>query len=275
MISAEGIRMVFNEGTSLQNLAVDGVDLSVAEGEFVTVIGSNGSGKSTLLRIISGELLPTGGTVSVGGRDVTGMPQHSRAALVASVSQDPLGGTCAELSIAENMALAAMRGRRRGLSLAVSAPRRRDFAERLAALEMGLEDRLDDSVGLLSGGQRQALCLVMTTVSPSRILLLDEHTAALDPRMSDFVLRLTAGLYERFGLTVLMVTHSMRQALSHGNRTVMMHGGKVALDLDGSARGKETPASLFAEFERLHAVDSGEEGARAGGRGEGQEGAVS
>ena len=254
MIVADGIGMVFGQGTALENLAVNEVSLEIGKGDFLTMIGSNGSGKSTLLKIISGEVLPTAGTIAIEGKDMTSLPQHMRADKLATVSQDPLAGTCAELSIVENMSLACMRGKRRGLSLAVNSARRADFAERLGMLGIGLEDRLDDLVGQLSGGQRQALCLIMTTLAPSRILLLDEHTAALDPRMSDFVLKLTQSLYEEFDLTIVMVTHSMRDALAHGNRTVMMDQGKVALDLDEQGRSGATPASLFDEFERRYAA---------------------
>lgn len=253
MIRAKGIKMTFGEGTSLANDALSGVDLEVGPKEFLTVIGSNGSGKSTLLKAISGEIVPTAGTVEIAGRDVTAMPQHLRAGMVGLVSQDPLAGTCARLSIAENLSLAMMRGKKRGLSMAVGAARRSDFAERLSALGLGLENRLDDPVGQLSGGQRQALCLMMTSLAPSKVLLLDEHTAALDPRMSAFVLELTRNLCRDFDLTTVMVTHSMKDALEHGNRTVMMHQGKIVLDLDSQAREKATPASLFGEFERLHA----------------------
>ena len=264
MIEVAGAHVVYGEGTPLRNHALRGVDVTVPEGQFATLIGSNGSGKSTLFRVISGEVALRSGSVSLAGRDVTALPQHLRARDLAVVAQDPLAGTCADLTIAENMSLAMMRGQRRALSRAVSARRKENFSERLSSLEMGLEDRMDDQVGSLSGGQRQALSLVMTTLAPCKVLLLDEHTAALDPRMSTFVLELTERIYERFGLTVLMVTHSMRQALSVGTRTVMMHLGEVVLDLEGDERKGTTPAELFERFYAHHA-GAGSEGAHLGG----------
>ena len=253
MIKATGLDVIFNPGTALENHVLREVAIEIATSDFVTLIGSNGSGKSTLLRVLSGEQPATAGSVLLSGTDITNTPHHLRARYLAQVFQDPLAGTCAELSIEENMAFAAKRGTTRKLSLAVSAKSRAQFKEHLAILGLGLENRLHDQVGMLSGGQRQALCLIMTTLAPSQVLLLDEHTAALDPRMSAFILQLTTKLYDTFKLTVVMVTHSMHDALAVGNRTVMIHQGQLVLDLDKAARQQATPQFLFDEFSRLHA----------------------
>ena len=255
MIVARDIAKVFGQGTSLETKAVDGISLDVGQGEFVSVIGSNGSGKTTFLKILSGELSPSNGSIEIDAIDVTKLDQHLRARMIALVSQDPLAGTCADLTIAENMSLASMRGKKRGISMAVSSLRQKDYAELLSKLGLGLENRLDDKVGLLSGGQRQALCLIMTTLSPSKVLLLDEHTAALDPRMSSYVLSLTESLYKEYNLTVLMVTHSMSDAIKHGKRLLMMHQGEIVIDMDEQQKKEATPTTLFTEFERRHAED--------------------
>ena len=248
MISVSSAEVVFNPGTALENRALLGVDLEVGPGEFVTVIGSNGAGKSTLLGVVSGDVPLRSGRVLADGEDVTGVPAHRRAGRVARVFQDPLAGTCAELTVEENMALALGRGTSRGWRLAVTAGRRGLFRERLRGLDLGLENRLGDRVGLLSGGQRQAVSLMMATLAPSRILLLDEHTAALDPRMAAFVLDLTRRVCEEFGLATLMVTHSMKDALSCGNRTLMLHQGEVILDVSGEERSGLTAADLLRLF---------------------------
>src|SRR5690606_9846293 len=211
-------------------------DLMLAPGEFVSVIGSNGAGKSTLLAAIAGDVTPQQGRIAIGGRDVTRMPPARRAAYVARVFQDPLAGSCAQLTIEENLAIAAARGRRRGLRLSLAADRRKLFHDRVAELGLGLENRLGDRMGLLSGGQRQALALVMATLAGSQVILLDEHTAALDPGMAEFVSGLTRRLVAQHGLTTLMVTHSMRQALDLGTPTIMLHEGRIVLDLAGEKR---------------------------------------
>ncbi|MBV6303639.1 ABC transporter ATP-binding protein [Candidimonas humi] len=251
MLSAKDINITFNAGTPIETRALRGMSLDIPQGQFVTVIGSNGAGKSTFLNAVSGDLPIDSGTILINGQDVTRKPVWARATQVARVFQDPMAGTCENLSIEENMALAYSRGRRRGLSLAVKKPMREEFRERLAILGLGLENRLTDRIGLLSGGQRQAVSLLMAALQPSRILLLDEHTAALDPRTADFVLNLTVRIVEESRLTTMMVTHSMRQALDVGQRTVMLHQGNVVLDVSGDERkGMDVP-DLLAMFERV------------------------
>ncbi|MGO4722618.1 MULTISPECIES: ABC transporter ATP-binding protein [unclassified Inquilinus] len=245
MIAVQDVHVTYGRGTPLENRALRGLDLTIPVGEFVTVIGSNGAGKSTLLNVLSGDASPERGRVEIDGIDVTRWPCPKRAGLVARVFQDPMAGTCEALSIEENMALAYARGRSRGLAPSIDAPRRGVFREKLAVLGLGLENRLGDSMGLLSGGQRQAVSLLMATLTGMKILLLDEHTAALDPRTADFVLQLTRKIVEDQKLTALMVTHSMRHALDYGTRTVMLHEGQVAFDVAGDQRrGLEVPDLL-------------------------------
>ena len=248
MIRIDNLQIVFNPGGILEARALRGVNLNITAGEFVTVIGSNGAGKSTLLGALAGDFPPSSGAIHIDNADVSALPAHRRAAFVARVFQDPLSGTCAHLSIEENLSLAAARGSRRGLKFAVNEGKRAQFRRRLQMLEMGLENRLDDQVGKLSGGQRQALSLIMATFADSRILLLDEHTAALDPRMAAFVLELTRRVYEEYQLTVLMVTHSMQSALSLGRRTIMLHEGRIIHDLAGDARRDASVADLLRLF---------------------------
>ena len=258
MISLSDAEAVFNPGTALENRALRGADLEVASGEFVTVIGSNGAGKSTLLGVISGDVRLRRGRILVDGEDVTRVPAHRRAGRVARVFQDPLAGTCAQLTVEENMALALGRGNHRGWRMAVNRAKRELFCERLRGLGLGLEDRLGDLVGLLSGGQRQAVSLMMATLAPSRILLLDEHTAALDPRMADFVLDLTRRVCSEFHLATLMVTHSMKDALSCGDRTLMLHQGEIVFNVVEPERAKMTAADLlrlFAQARKGEEVD--------------------
>ncbi|WOV90320.1 MAG: ABC transporter ATP-binding protein [Candidatus Zeuxoniibacter abyssi] len=248
MIEVKNLHVTFSPNTAMETQALCGADLKVEEGEFVTVIGSNGAGKSTLLAAIAGDIRPQEGRIFIDGKDVTGLSAHKRAGDIARVFQDPLAGTCASISVEENMSLAADRGTGRGWQLAVSAEKRRLFRERICALELGLEDRLGDLVGRLSGGQRQAVSLIMATLAPSRILLLDEHTAALDPRMSAFVLRLSRRIGEEYGLTMLMVTHSMKAALSCGSRTIMLNRGKIVLDVAGQERQSLQVSGLLRLF---------------------------
>jgi len=251
MIGVHGLEVVYGRGTPLETWAVRGIDLDIPTGQFVTVIGSNGSGKSTLLNAITGDAPVTRGSVVVDGIDVTRWPAPRRARLVARGFQDPMAGTCEGLSIEENLALAASRGRRRGLRPALTHARRTAFRERLAGLGLGLEDRLHDRMGLLSGGQRQAVSLLMATLAGMRILLLDEHTAALDPRTAEFVLDLTRRIVTAHGLTTLMVTHSMRHALDVGERTVMLHEGHIVFDIRGDARAGLDVPHLLAMFARV------------------------
>jgi len=251
MIAVQGVHVTFGRGTPLENRALRGLDLVIPAGQFVTVIGSNGAGKSTLLNVLSGDVAAERGRVEIDGVDVTRWPAPKRAGFVARVFQDPMAGTCEALSIEENMALAFARGRSRGLGPSLDAGRRALFRDKLAVLGLGLENRLGDSMGLLSGGQRQAVSLLMATLAGMKILLLDEHTAALDPRTADFVLQLTRRIVEAQKLTTLMVTHSMRHALDYGTRTVMLHEGKVAFDLVGEERrGLDVP-DLLKLFSRV------------------------
>ena len=251
MIRLEDIQVTFNPGTILENRALRGVNLEVPQGQFLTVIGSNGAGKSTLLGAVTGETPMVGGKVLIGDQDVTRRSVDQRANLCARVFQDPLAGTCGSLTIEENMALAYMRGKRRGWSRSLAGNRRKLFQERISILGLGLEDRLSDSIGLLSGGQRQAVSLVMATLADSQLLLLDEHTAALDPRMAAFIIDLTKRIVDEFKLTVMMVTHSMKDALACGDRTVMLHQGNIVLDVAGEHRAKMNVPDLLEMFSKV------------------------
>ena len=251
MLQANDLFLTFNPGTPIETKALRGMALTIPSGQFVTVIGSNGAGKSTFLNAVSGDQGIDSGTIRIDDTDVTRMPAWKRAQYVARVFQDPMAGTCEDLTIEENMALASSRGARRGLSTAAKASMRDEFRSRLETLGLGLEDRLTDRIGLLSGGQRQAVSLLMAAIQPSRILLLDEHTAALDPRTADFVLALTERIVTEGQLTTMMVTHSMKQALEVGERTVMLHQGQVVLDVSGSEREGLEVADLLAMFEKV------------------------
>lgn len=251
MLAATDLHMTFNAGTPIETRALRGMTLKIPTGQFVTVIGSNGAGKSTLLNAVSGDMMVDTGRVEIDDEDVTKLPVWARARQVARVFQDPMAGTCEDLTIEENMALADMRGGRRGLRHAVKATRRDEYRTHLERLGLGLENRLTDRIGLLSGGQRQAVSLLMAALRSSHILLLDEHTAALDPRTADFVLKLTARIVTEQKLTTMMVTHSMRQALDVGDRTVMLHQGKVVLDVWGEERNGMGVRDLLEMFERV------------------------
>ncbi|WP_165854988.1 ABC transporter ATP-binding protein [Marinobacter sp. JSM 1782161] len=255
MISADNLKLTFGKGTPLENPALRGLSLTVNQGEFVTVIGSNGAGKSTFLNALSGEVLVDSGRIEVDGKDVTRLPTHKRADRVARVFQDPLAGTCENLTIDENMSLAIKRGMPRGLGAAVKSRYRKRFRDGLASLNLGLEDRLGDKMGLLSGGQRQAVSLLMASLNPSSILLLDEHTAALDPRTASFVLDLTTQIIDEQKKTALMVTHSMKQALEVGDRTVMLHQGQVVFDIAGNERQGLTVSDLLQLFEKQRGIE--------------------
>lgn len=250
MLSAQSLQITFNPGTPIENRVLRGLDLNIPTGEFVTVIGSNGAGKSTFLNAVSGDLLVDRGSIHIDNCDVTRRAAWQRSDLVARVFQDPMAGTCEALTIEENMALAWKRGARRSFGFSLNRKLRELFREKLSILKLGLENRLADRIGLLSGGQRQAVSLLMASLQPSRILLLDEHTAALDPKTAAFVLELTAKIVEAGQLTTMMVTHSMRQALDYGSRTVMLHEGRVILDVSGPQRRNMSVEDLLHMFEK-------------------------
>lgn len=255
MIDVNDIGVTFGKGTPLESTALRGVSLAVPQGQFLAIIGTNGAGKSTFLNAIAGLVRPDRGSVSVDGNNVTDWPIHRRSRLISRVFQDPKMGTCEDLTILENFALAHGRTHPRGFRLAVDSAIRNDARDRLALLKLGLENRLDDKVSLLSGGQRQAVSLLMATSGETRVLLLDEHTAALDPKTADFVMELTRKIVAELRLTSVMVTHSMAQALHYGDRTVMFHRGQVIFDAQGAERGAMQVSDLLALFKR----DQGEE----------------
>lgn len=244
-----GVAKVFNRGTSTQRKALNGVNLTLAEGDFAVVIGSNGAGKSTLLGTIAGDVAPDEGTVTIAGADVTTVPVHRRAARVARVFQDPSRGTAPGLTVEENLAIAYKRGRSRFLNLAVNTNRRALFRDALAPLGLGLENRLDTRVDLLSGGQRQALSLTMACLLKPQILVLDEHCAALDPRTAEAVMTATFRAVDNARITTLMVTHNMHHAIGHGNRLVMMHEGQIVYEATGSEKDGLTVESLVQRFQ--------------------------
>jgi len=250
MITLNDIHVTFGEGTPLETRAVRGIDLTINKGEFVTVIGSNGSGKSTLLNTLSGEVIPTSGKIKIGDTDVTHWQTAKRAKLIARVFQDPLAGSCENLSIEENMALAWFRGQKTGIGSALKPENRNIFRKQLSRLGLGLESRLKDKMGLLSGGQRQAISLLMSALQPAKILLLDEHTAALDPKTAAFVLDLSCQIIDENKLTALMVTHSMQQALEVGTRTIMLHEGKIVFDVSDEERKGLTVVDLLDLFKK-------------------------
>lgn len=240
---------VFNAGTVNEKIALKKIDLHLAPGDFVTVIGGNGAGKSTLMNLISGGLLPDSGTISIDGQNVTRKKEHQRASLIGRVFQDPMAGTAPNMTIEENLAIAYGRGKSRTLSFGVSASKRELFREQLKVLDQGLENRLKAKVGLLSGGQRQALSLLMATFTKPKILLLDEHTAALDPKRAALIVDLTRKIVEQNKLTTLMVTHNMEQALHMGNRLLMLHEGNIILDIPQEKKQQMTTKDLLSAFE--------------------------
>jgi putative ABC transport system ATP-binding protein len=255
MIRLERIDITFNKGGALENHALREVDGVISNGQFVTVIGSNGAGKSTLLNVIAGELVPDSGRVLVDGRDITRWPVHRRAPLIARMFQDPRAGICEDMSILENLAIAAARTSPRGIRVAINPAFRREATDRVAVLGLGLENRLHDRVALLSGGQRQALCLVMATFGATKVLLLDEHTAALDPAAAELVMNLTDRIVRTLGITSVMVTHSMRQALEFGDRTLMLSQGRIILDISGPSRASMTVEGLVDLFRRKEGTE--------------------
>ena len=251
MLALEGITKVFSAGTD-RVAAIQGIDLALDRRDFLTVIGSNGAGKSTLLNLIAGVARPTDGRIRLDGEDVTGVPAHLRARQIGRIVQDPLAGTAPSLTVAENLSLATKRGKRT-LRLALPKSTRRRFRDRLAALDIGLEDRMNTAVSLLSGGERQALTVLMATLAHPQILLLDEHTAALDPRNAEMILDLTRTFVDRMEMTTLMVTHNMEQAIHTGNRLIMLHKGKVIHRLEGDEKRGATVRRLVDLF-ALHKV---------------------
>jgi len=255
MIELSDVAITFNKRTPLEMQALRGVSLTIPKGQFVTMIGSNGAGKSTLLNILSGELIPDAGRVQLDDAEVTTWPIHRRAPMIARLFQDPRSGICEQMSILENIAIASGRTTPRGFGFAITEGLRKRAVERLATLGLGLEKRLDDRVALLSGGQRQALSLIMATFGSAKILLLDEHTAALDPNAADLVMGLTNAVVQQFEITTVMVTHSMRQALDFGDRIIMLHQGNIILDISGAERSSVTLDNLLDLFRRKEGKD--------------------
>jgi len=251
MLTIENISKTFFPGTVNERVALDGVDLTLEEGDFITVIGSNGAGKSTLLNAVAGRLFVDSGTVLIDGKKVNKLPEYKRARYVGRVFQDPLAGTAPNLTIEENLSLALLRGKGRGLGRGLTKKRRDEFVEKLKSLELGLENRLSAKVGLLSGGQRQALSLLMAGFTNPRIMLLDEHTAALDPQRAELVTGLTERIVSEGGLTTLMVTHNMEQAIRLGNRLIMMHEGRIVYEADSELKSKLTVRDLLQEFANI------------------------
>lgn len=254
MLELVNLTHTFGRGTPVEKAALRRISLRLEPGEFSCLVGSNGAGKSTLLGAVAGAFLPDHGRVLIGDKDITRLPEHRRAHLVGRVFQNPLQGTAPGMTVEENLALAAQRGRRLGLRPLLTKGSRAWLRERLAGLGLGLEDRLAAKVGLLSGGQRQALTLLMATVSRPEVLLLDEHTAALDPATAERVVELTTQLVEELHLTTLMVTHNLDQAIALGHRLLMMHDGEVVLDLRGQQKSSLTVGGLRSEFERVRGV---------------------
>ena len=249
MIELKNLHVIFNKGTKIENHVLKGIDLKVLDGQFVTIIGGNGAGKSTLMNVLSGNVKPSKGKVIIDRLNVTMMSPENRSSMVSRVFQDPMIGTFADLTIEENMSLAMKRGEPRGLALSLNATARDKFREVLSGIDIGLEDRLTDKVASLSGGQRQALSLIMATLLGSKILLLDEHTAALDPKIAKKIMQLTDKIVKRHKLTALMITHSMSQALEFGDRTIMMYHGKIVRDMFGDERKKLSSADLVKYFD--------------------------
>ena len=248
MLKIEGITKTFLKGTPVENNALKGIDLYLQKGDYVTVIGGNGAGKSTLLNAVAGSFFVDTGKIHVGSANVTSLPEYKRAPYLGRVFQDPLRGTVANMSIEENMALAFRRGKKRGLAWHITKKERDLYREKLSMLDLGLEKRLNDHVGLLSGGQRQALSLLMATFNEPNLLLLDEHTAALDPKTAAKVLEIGDKLIEQYDLTTLMVTHNMLDAITHGNRIIMMSDGHIVLDIEGEEKKELTPEKLVLKF---------------------------
>ena len=251
MLEVKGLYKTFNPGSVNEKKALNGIDLTLNEGDFVTVIGGNGAGKSTMLNMIAGVYPVDSGTITIDGINVTKLSEHRRAKYIGRVFQDPRMGTAGDMWLEENLAIANRRGKFRGLNWAISGKERKEFKEMLAKLDLGLENRLTTKVGLLSGGQRQAVTLLMAVMNHPKLLLLDEHTAALDPKTAKNVLELSDKFIEENHLTALMVTHNMRDAIAHGNRLIMMNEGKIILDVSGEEKKNLTVEELLEEFAKL------------------------
>jgi len=249
MIELQNIDVIFNQGSKIENHVLKNISLKVLDGQFVTIIGGNGAGKSTLMNVLSGNITPTKGKVLIDSLDVTKMSVETRSSMVSRVFQDPMIGTFSDLTIEENMALALKRGLTRGFGISLNKNSREQFREALSDIGIGLENRLKDKVSSLSGGQRQALSLIMATLLGSKILLLDEHTAALDPKIAKNIMVLTSKIVQKHKLTVLMITHSMTQALEYGDRTIMMYHGKIVRDMIGNERNSLSTEDLIKYFD--------------------------
>lgn len=259
MLDIERISKTFNPNTVNQKVALDHLSLTLRDGDFVTVIGGNGAGKSTMLNAVAGVFAVDEGRIRIDGTDVTRLPEHRRAAYIGRVFQDPMMGTAASMGIEENLALALRRGQRRGLRWGITGKERELYRELLAGLGLGLEQRLTTKVGLLSGGQRQALTLLMATLKKPKLLLLDEHTAALDPKTAANVLDSTERIVGHEGLTTLMITHNMKDAIAHGNRLVMLYEGRIVIDVDGEEKKKLTVEKLLARFSQASGSDEADD----------------
>lgn len=249
MIELQNINVILNKGTNLENHILKDINLKIHDGEFVTIIGGNGAGKSTLMNLLSGDIFPSTGKIIINGIDVTNIPTVKRSKIVTRVFQDPTIGTYSDLTIGENMSIAYKRGHARCLGLSINDELRKKFTNAVSELGMDMETRLDSKVSVLSGGQRQALSLIMATMQESKILLLDEHTAALDPKIAKLIMNATAHIINKRKLTALMVTHSMTQALQYGNRTIMMYHGKLVKDMSGHDREKLSAEDLVKYFD--------------------------
>lgn len=248
MLKVDNIVKVFNAGTVNEKVALNGASLHLKDGDFCTVIGGNGAGKSTFLNAVAGVFTVDEGSITIDGVDVTKLPEHKRAKYIGRVFQDPMTGTAATMQIEENLALAKRRGQKRTLRTGITKAEREEYKELLKILDLGLEDRLTSKVGLLSGGQRQALTLLMASLVKPKLLLLDEHTAALDPKTAAKVLDATEKIVSRDNLTTLMITHNMKDAIAHGNRLIMMKDGKIILDISGEEKKKLTVENLLEKF---------------------------
>ena len=251
MLEIQNIHKTFNPGTINEKVALNGVNLNLNPGDFVTIIGGNGAGKSTTLNAIAGVWSVDEGKIIIDGVDITKLSEHKRALYLGRVFQDPMTGTAATMSIEENMAIAARRGERRGLGWGITKKERDRYKEALKELDLGLEDRLSSKVGLLSGGQRQAITLLMASLKKPKLLLLDEHTAALDPKTAAKVLDISDKIIQEHQLTAMMVTHNMKDAIAHGNRLIMMHEGKIIYDVSGEEKKNLKVADLLAKFEEV------------------------